>query len=114
MELEDPSEALGRAHGHVVPIASDLEFHSTQQPAPIADGYEQRGRILGSIDTEQGRVDVADLECLRMHRWSARGTLDEIRSSVIHEPRGPRLPFAFPDGTVRDLHLTSLGLEGAP
>lgn len=114
VELEDPSEALGRAHGHVVPIASDLEFYATEQPAPIADGYEQRGRILGSIETEQGRVDVADLECLRMHRWSALGALDEIRSSAILEPRGPRLPFVFPDGTVRDLHLTSRGLQGAP
>lgn len=111
VELEDPAEALGRAYGHAVPIASDLEWYATRDAVSIADGYFQEGRLLGTVETIEGRVELVDMLAARSHRWTRSGSLRELdtREAVAH--LGPRLPFRFPDDTVRDLVLTPSGLR---
>lgn len=114
VELDDPQEALGRAYGRAVPIASDLEWYATGGLADLPDGYSQSGRLLGSVETVDGPVAIDDVISVRTHRWVAQGSLSEIRTQALDECLGPRLPFVFPDGTVRDLFLTPNGLVGAP
>lgn len=113
VELDDPADGLGRAYGRAVPIASDLEWYSTSEPMPIPDGYVQAGRLLGSIETVDGPLEVADLSASRTHRWSLAGPLLELPTRTVTAHLGPRLAFAFPDGTVRDLYLTPDGLEAS-
>lgn len=111
VELDDPAEALGRAYGRAVPIASDLEWFATADAVSIPDGYRQSGRLLGTVETDGGPVELEGLLADRTHRWIASGTLGEISNPSVKAHLGPRLPFVFPDGTVRDLCLTPMGLE---
>lgn len=112
VELDDPAEALERAYGRAVPIASDLEWYATSGPVPLPDGYAQAGRLLGSVETVNGPLELDDLVAHRTHRWSRTGRLDEPTRHVTAH-LGPRLPFRFPDGVVRDLYLTNEGLVGS-
>ncbi len=111
VELDDPAEALGRAYGRAVPIASDLEWYATSDPVPMRDGYGQPGKVLGTVETVDGPLQLDDLVAYRTHRWSSTGALQETNVRIITAHLGPRLPFRFPDGVVRDLHLTDEGLQ---
>lgn len=109
VELEDPSDGLGRAYGRAVPIASDLEWFAVSGSETIPDGYSQIGRLLGSVETVDGTLEWDELEAVRTHRWTSKGSLSEFpgRTAIAH--LGPRIAFAFPDGAVRDLRLTPEG-----
>jgi hypothetical protein len=96
-----------------VPIASDLEWYATADPVSIPDGYIQQGRLLGTVETIDGPFELVDLRASRTHRWSHTSDFAGPASSPIVAHLGPRLPFRFPDGTVRDLHLTPEGLRSA-
>lgn len=113
VELDDPDEALGRAYGRAVPIASDLEWYATSPPQRIADGYEQFGKLLGTIEMVDGPVELDDLTASRTHRWTTGSTLAELARTEVTAHLGPRFAFAFPDGTVRRLYLTPDGLIGS-
>lgn len=113
VELDDPEEALGRAYGKAVPIASDLEWYATSDPVRIDNGYTQEGRLLGTVETVEGPLELADLLASRTHRWSRSGEWVDRGVGPIVAHLGPRLPFRFPDGTVRDLYLTPDGLRAA-
>jgi hypothetical protein len=114
VELDDPQEALGRAYGRAVPIASDLEWYATGEITQHPKGYEQSGRLLGTVETIEGSLALEDLLAHRTHRWSATGDLPEVQADRVVAHLGPRLPFVFPDGTVRDLVLTPDGLVATP
>lgn len=111
VELDDPADALGRAYGRAVPIASDLEWYATADPVSIRGGYTQEGRLLGTVETIEGPLELADLRASRTHRWSLTSELAEVVSGPIVAHLGPRMPFRFPDGTTRDLYLTPDGLR---
>lgn len=114
VELDDEEEALGRAYGRAVPIASDLEWYATADPVEITQGYGQEGRLLGTVETVDGPFELFDLRAYRAHRWSDLGQLSEPEVRTLTAHIGPRLPFRFPNGTVRDLYLTPEGLQSAP
>ena len=111
VELDDPAEALGRAYGRAVPIASDLEWYATAEPVPVHDGYTQEGRLLGTVETVEGPLELVDLRASRAHRWSRTNELVGLESGPIVAHLGPRMPFRFPDGATRDLYLTPEGLR---
>ncbi|MEN9801041.1 MAG: hypothetical protein RLZ37_166 [Actinomycetota bacterium] len=118
VELDDPADGLGRAYGKAVPIASDLEWYATADPVSIQDcgnqdGYTQAGRLLGTVETIEGPLELADLQASRTHRWSRTSELVGTESKPIVAHLGPRMPFRFPDGTTRDLYLTPEGLRSA-
>ena len=107
--LDDPAEALGRAYGVPTPIAFDLEWYATAPPVEIADGYEQAGVVHGAIDiAAQPRLELDEVPAWRWHRWS-NDVLAPLDLPGARAHAGPRAAFAFPDGTVSDLVLTSDG-----
>ena len=72
MELEDPSEALGRIWGERVPFGLDLEWDTT---GPIAEpghprrvGYEMSCRVHGEILVGDERIEF-DAFGSRRHVW---------------------------------------------
>lgn len=107
--LDDPLDALDRAYGRAVPIASDLEWYSANPVEVCPDGYTQIGRLLGTIETHEGPLELDDLEASRSHRWVESGSLPELVDGPVPAHLGPRLAFRFPDGAVRDLFLTPTG-----
>lgn len=113
VELDDPADALGRAYGKAVPIASDLEWYATADPVSMIDGYTQEGRLLGTVETIEGPLELEDLRASRTHRWARTGEFVVPESNPIVAHLGPRMPFRFPDGTTRDLYLTPEGLRSA-
>lgn len=108
VELDDPEEALGRVRGTLVPMASDLEWYATDPVRPIADGYRQRGVLLGDVETVDGPVEIAECAAVRTHRWST-GTLPVDPFDVVLAHLEARMPFRFPDGSVLDLVATPEG-----
>ena len=108
VELDDPGEALGRVRGTLVPMASDLEWYAEGAPESRADGYTQRGVIVGDVETDEGPVAIVETASVRAHRWSDR-PLDHEWIPLVTAHLGPRLPFAYPDGRVLDLVLTPNG-----
>lgn len=109
VELESVDEALGRAYGNVVPMASDLEWYATAEPSVIPHGYRQEGVILGDIETTEGIVAIREIRSVRTHRWVSESTLPSVWDSapVAHWPA--RLAFRFGSGRVHDLVLTPDG-----
>ncbi|MEY2641956.1 MAG: hypothetical protein RLZZ368_603 [Actinomycetota bacterium] len=108
VELDDPAEALGRVHGTVVPIASDIEWYAEGAATDIADGYLQHGVVLGEVETVDGRIVIDETRSIRTHRWSS----NELSAAWMPEARahlGPRIPFAYPNGTSLDLVMTPDG-----
>jgi hypothetical protein len=108
VELDDPDEALGRVHGTLVPMASDLEWYATESAREITDGYGQRGVLLGDVETVDGRVAIAECAAIRTHRWST-GRLSIDPFDVALARLDARIPFRFPDGSVLDLVATPDG-----
>jgi hypothetical protein len=108
VELDDPEEALGRVHGTLVPMASDLEWYATGATVEIPDGYRQQGVLLGDVETIDGRVEIAECSSARTHRWTTTSlSIDPFDVALAHVEA--RLPFRFPDGSVLDLVATPNG-----
>ncbi len=108
VELDDPADALGRAYGTAVPIASDIEWYATAQPTPIPCGYQQLGVVHGAIELTAGPVEFAELPAARTHRWST-APLPVLSVARAYAHVGLRSPIRYPDGSVLDLVLTSTG-----
>lgn len=111
--LDDPEDAWGRAHGQVTPVAMDLEWYATDEPAPFEPapgyerGYRQRGVVHGVIELPEGPIDLDEVPAERWHRWGP--SLDGVPLDRAAAHLGLRAPTLFPDGTVADLVLTSDG-----
>lgn len=121
VELDDPADGLGRAYGRVVPVASDLEWYASGPPKVLESesvlGYEQSGVLLGTIETDQGAIEIPEISAHRFHRWSA-DELGPIEPEVSSSPvltdvtgRPLRLAFRLPDDSVWDAVLTSRGFR---
>ncbi len=126
VELDDPGEALGRAYGTAVPIASDIEWYAVTpatsitaighatgiEPAgPIestADGYGQAGVVHGSVELTDGAVDFAELAAMRTHRWSSSALPPLVMPRALAHV-GLRSPIRYPDESVLDVVLTASG-----
>jgi hypothetical protein len=106
--LDDVEEALHRAYGTAVPVASDIEWYATAPATALPGGYEQRGVVHGSVELTEGSLEFTELPAQRTHRWSA-APLEPWRppSGLAH--LGLRAPFLLPDGAVIDLVLTADG-----
>ncbi|MEM7093347.1 MAG: hypothetical protein AAF567_10125 [Actinomycetota bacterium] len=110
--LDEPEEALGRAYGVPTPVAMDLEWYATEDPSPIADGYEQRGVVHGEIELlHLPNLAMAEAPAHRWRRWAPE--LAPLRLPVAERP-GRRAPFAFPDGTCTGWVLTPSGWRTLP
>ena len=109
--LDDPDDALGRAHGAPTPIAIDLEWYATAAPSAIEHGYRQDGVVHGVIEVA-GRptITLAEVPAARWHRWVRVGaTLPALDLPVAVAHTGRRAPVAFPDGSVLDAVLLPSG-----
>lgn len=109
VELDDAHEALGRAFGQVVPMASDLEWYATSAPKLMADGYRQDGVIVGDIETAEGVVKIAEMHSVRTHRWASAGSLPSVWNAAPPAHWPAWLAFRFETGRVHDLVLTPDG-----
>ncbi len=70
VELDDPTEALGRAYGSPAPVAFDWEWYAASAPVMIDGGYRQLGSASVVIELGGGSVN-AELEAARTHRWGS-------------------------------------------
>lgn len=125
VELDDPADGLGRAFGRVVPVANDLEWYATSPSMPIEtgirheslSGYVQSGVLLGTIETDQGPIEIPEIAAQRSHRWSTReigpSSLDAPSSPILTDDHGRplRLAFRFPNDSVWDAVLTAEGFR---
>lgn len=110
ISLDDPDDALGRAHGHVMPFAMDLEWYATSraESLPADTGYRQRGVVHGDIELlDTGGLEIVEAPAERWHRWGTRLEAAPLPSAGAH--LGLRAPVRLPDGTVDDLVLTAEG-----
>jgi hypothetical protein len=105
--LDDPDDALGRAYGVATPIALDVEWYATGPPSAVAGGYEQRGEVHGTIELEDGRLELDGLPGHRSHRWGDDLAPPTAEPALAH--LGLRAPARLPDGSVADLVLTADG-----
>jgi hypothetical protein len=134
--LDDPDDALGRAYGIPTPIAFDLEWYATGEPAGLVvdggAGYEQRGVVHGALDIfGEPRNELEEVLAHRWHRWTepardANGGMASgeptsaslgmgpipVDAAVAHS--GVRAPFKFPNGASIDLVLTPSGWRRRP
>lgn len=111
--LDDPADALDRAYGDAVPIASDLEWYATGEATPIVHGYEQYGALHGLVELLDGPVELVELPAHRTHRWSP-GPLAPVERASAFAHLGLRAPFRFPDGSHIDLVLGADGWRARP
>ncbi|MDA0370318.1 MAG: hypothetical protein O3C62_03090 [Actinomycetota bacterium] len=107
--LSDPSDALGRAYGDTVPMASDLEWYATERAIAVPCGYAQTGVIVGDIETERGVVTVPEMRSVRTHRWTTDGDLPSLFDGGAVAHLGRRVAFRFDDDSRLDLVLTPDG-----
>lgn len=105
VELDDPDEALGRAYGNAVPLASDLEWYATERAAAIPLGYRQTGVIMGDIETVHGVVSVPEMQSVRTHRWTRDDELPPLFEPSGKAHLGRRVAFRFDEETTLDLVL---------
>lgn len=105
--LEDPEEALGRAYGDPVPVAWDLEWYATEPPTLTAQGEDQPGVVHGVIETDAGPLEIVEAPTRRWHRQGRN--LGVPRFDIVRVHHGPRVIFAFPDGSRLDLVVTPSG-----
>lgn len=122
--LDEADEALGRAYGDAVPMASDLEWYAVSPPAGLApddrgdpddpdeaariEGYRQDGVVHGVVELLAGDLEFEELPAHRLHRWSW-APMPAWRPEPVRAHLGLRAPFRFPDGACVDLVLTSTG-----
>ena len=107
--LDDPSDALGRAYGDAVPIASDLEWYATERAMPIDNGYSQIGVLMGDIETVNGVIAVPEVRSERTRRWTTRSALPPLFEAARVAHLGRRVAFRFDHDTSLDLVLTPEG-----
>lgn len=105
VQLDDPDEALGRAYGDAVPIASDLEWYATDCAVVIPHGYSQTGVLMGDIETVKGVVTVPEMRSVRTHRWTTATALPPLFESAGVAHLGRRVTFRFDDDTRPDSKL---------
>ena len=108
VELDDPAEALGRAYGTAVPIASDIEWYAVSPAVAINDGYEQAGVVHGTVELTDGAVDFAELAAWRTHRWSMAPLPPLVMPRALAHV-GLRSPIRYPDDSILDVVLTAGG-----
>lgn len=124
--LDDPDDALGRAYGEPTPIAFDLEWYASGEPAGLAApnlpdgafGYEQPGEVFGEIEVLGIEpVSFRGAPAHRWHRWldpwdaalAETSGLPPLEPGVAVAHTAVRAPFRFPDGTEIDWVLTPAG-----
>ena len=118
--IDNADDAFGRAYGDPTPIAFDLEWYATGQATPLETtgdraavdvGYEQVGVVHGAIDIlGEARLELIEVPGHRWHRWTSHTTgFGPLTLPMVRAHAGVRAPFAFPDGSVSDLVLTSEG-----
>jgi hypothetical protein len=114
--LDDPDDALGRAHGAPTPVAIDLEWYATGTPEGVAHGYRQRGVVHGVVEIAgEASIDLVEVPARRWHRWStepAAPPVLDLPVAVAHT--GLRAPVRFPDGAVLDALLLPDGWHRRP
>lgn len=109
VELDGADEALGRAYGVAVPIASDLEWYATERAMPIDNGYSQIGVLMGDIETVNGVIAVPEVRSERTRRWTTRSALPPLFEAARVAHLGRRVAFRFDHDTSLDLVLTPEG-----
>lgn len=110
ISVDDPEDVLGRAHGHVVPFAMDLEWYATSPAESLTteSGYVQRGVVHGDIELlDTGGLEISEAPAQRWHRWGTRLEAAPLPRAGAH--LGLRAPTRLPDGTLDDLVLTADG-----
>lgn len=118
--IDNADDAFGRAYGDPTPIAFDLEWYATGPATPLEPtgdraavdvGYEQVGVVHGAIDIlGEARLELIEVPGHRWHRWTSDTTgFGPLTLPMVRAHAGVRAPFAFPDGSVSDLVLTSEG-----
>jgi hypothetical protein len=105
--LDDPADARGRAYGTAAPLAMDLEWYAAGAPTPVPDGYEQPGEAHGTVELEDGALEVTAARAHRTHRWGGELALPRFEPAMAHF--GLRALACFPDDTELDLVLTPDG-----
>ena len=127
--IDSADEALGLAYGTPTPIAFDLEWYAVAPVWPatgggvdehgeVVSGYGQDGVVHGTIEIlGEPPVELVEQPGRRWHRWTRTGADGPsgqvglgrlaLPDAVAHT--GVRAPFAFPDGSVDDLVLTTSG-----
>jgi hypothetical protein len=96
--LDDPDEALGRAHGLQAPMAFDLEWYATAPAEPMTGpgpgpGYTQAGEVHGEIELQGGALTLEGLGA-RGHSWGAARWGEPSGEPVAG---GLGAPVRFPD-----------------
>jgi len=68
--LDDPADALGRAHGTPAPVAFDLEWYASGGAEPLGgtDGYRQDGDVHAVIELAGGPLAL-EASARRSHWW---------------------------------------------
>lgn len=89
--LDDPSEALGRAHGRPVPVAFDLEWYASAPATPLARavGYSQSGDVHAVIELASGPI-MLEASARRAHWWGT--ALPWAAGNGTPMPLGPWSP----------------------
>lgn len=105
--LDDPTEAWRRAHGTVVPVTFDIEFHATQPVnstlAAIPHGYRQAGEVDVQIELTEGVLSFAG-PAERVHVWGVPYVPSSFAMPIVHSDL--RAPYRRSDGTNVDQVLT--------
>ena len=101
--LDDPEEAWRRAHGTLVPVTFDVEWHATAAAQPIERGYAQVGEIDARIELTEGVVALVG-PARRVHVWGIPYVPDAYAMPVVDTSR--RAPYRRTDGRRIDQVLT--------
>lgn len=94
--LDDPVEALGRAHGVVTAVAFDLEWYEDGPPVPVAGGYTQDGTVDGLTELAGGALELVGARSRREHCWGVREAAAMEPGQMEGRPPGVWVPFALP------------------
>ena len=89
--LDDPAEALGRAHGTQAAVAFDLEWYAAQPAEALVTtaGYRQEGDVHAVIELAGGPL-VLETSARRMHWWGDAFPWPVGDGTAV--PSGPRAP----------------------
>jgi hypothetical protein len=108
--LDDPTEAWRRAHGDLVPVTFDVEWHATAAPEPRTDadapGYRQAGEIDAVVQLLEGSLHLQG-PAERVHVWD-RPYLPSSFAMPVAAP-GLRAPYRRSDGGRVDQVLSPTG-----
>lgn len=108
--LDDPTEALGRSYGQLVPVTFDVEWYATAGPSAVPGGYEQQGEIDAVIELLEGEQAVQG-PARRVHVWGRPW----MPSPPDHPTGwGLRAPYRRSDGLGVEQLLTAAGWHAWP